>query len=158
MATFTPATDLAASTLYTATVTTGAEDLDGVGLSANYVWTFTTAATVVIVPPTVTSTIPVDAATDVPLNQIVSATFSVPMDPATISSATVRLRGPGSTAVAGLVAYAAVGNTLTFIPAANLAPSTLFTGASHSRCTGRSERDVDLPDGDLSDSGYPVGN
>jgi hypothetical protein len=127
VATFTPGANLAPSTVYTATVTTGAEDLADVGLAANYVWTFTTAASVVLIPPTVTSTIPVNAATGVPLNQIVSATFSVPMNPATINSTTFTLTGPGASAVTGLVAYAAVGNTLTFTPTANLAASTLFT-------------------------------
>lgn len=127
VATFTPAADLAPSTQYTATITTGAEDLASVGLAANYDWTFTTAAAVVIVPPTVTSTIPHDAASGVPLNQIVSATFSVPMNPATINSTNFTLTGPGATAVPGLVAYAAVGNTLIFTPTANLAPSTVYT-------------------------------
>jgi hypothetical protein len=127
VATFIPTTDLTPSTLYTATITTGAEDLADIGLAGNYVWTFTTAAAVVVVPPTVTSTVPLKGATGVPLNQIVSATFSVPMNPATINGTTFSLTGPGATAVAGLVAYAAVGNTLTFTPTANLAPSTLFT-------------------------------
>jgi hypothetical protein len=127
VATFTPAASLTPSTLYKATITTGAEDLAGTALAQNYVWTFTTGATPVVVPPTVISTIPLNGATGVPLNQIVSATFSVPMNPATINGTTFSLTGPGNTAVAGLVAYAAIGNTLTFTPAANLAPSTLFT-------------------------------
>jgi hypothetical protein len=126
VATFTPTANLIPSTVYTATITTGAEDLADVGLAANYVWTFTTGAPVAV-PPTVTSTVPLNGATGVPLNQIVSATFSVPMNPATINGATFSLTGPGATAVTGLVAYAAVGNTLTFTPAANLPASTLFT-------------------------------
>lgn len=127
VATFIPTANLTPSTLYTATITTGVEDLAGVGLTSDYVWTFTTAAAGVGVPPTVTSTVPLNGATGVPLNQIVSATFSVPMNPATINGTTFSLTGPGATAVTGLVAYAAVGNTLTFTPTANLAPSTLFT-------------------------------
>ena len=129
VATFTPTASLAPTTEYTATITTGAEDLAGTGLASNYVWTFTTAALPIVVPPTVVSTIPLDLATDVPLNQVVSATFSKAMNPATISSATFTLTAPGTppVAVPGLVAYAAVGNTLTFTPTANLAPSTLFT-------------------------------
>jgi len=42
IATFTPANDLAASTTYTATITTGVKDLAGNALAANKVWTFTT--------------------------------------------------------------------------------------------------------------------
>ena len=127
VATLTPATSLLPSTVYTATITTGAQDLAGTSLAANYVWTFTTAAATDVTPPTVISTVPADGATAVPLNQIVSATFSESMNPATINSTTFTLTGPGATAVAGLVAYAAVGNTLTFTPTASLAPSTLFT-------------------------------
>jgi hypothetical protein len=127
VATFTPDASLAPSTLYTATITTGVENLNGTAMASNYVWTFTTAATPIVIPPTVISTIPANLATNVPLNQVISATFSKAMNPATISSATFTLTGPGNTAVSGLVAYAAIGNTLTFIPTANLAPSTLFT-------------------------------
>jgi hypothetical protein len=127
VATFTPAANLTLGTAYTATVTTGALDLAGVGLAQNYVWTFTTAAAPVGVAPTVTSTIPLNSATGVPLNQIASAAFSTAMDPATINATTFKLTGPGTTAVSGLVAYAAVGNTLTFLPTANLTPSTLYT-------------------------------
>jgi hypothetical protein len=43
-ATFTPATNLALSTLYTATITTGARDMFGNPLTSNYVWSFTTAS------------------------------------------------------------------------------------------------------------------
>src|ERR1700744_4950486 len=43
-ATFTPSASLTPGTLYTATVTTGAQSTANVGLSTNYTWTFTTAA------------------------------------------------------------------------------------------------------------------
>ena len=43
-ATFTPSSNLALSTLYTATITTGAQDLFGNPLANNFVWSFTTAA------------------------------------------------------------------------------------------------------------------
>jgi hypothetical protein len=127
VATFTPTASLAPTTEYTATITTGAEDLAGTALAGNYVWTFTTAALPTAVPPTVISTNPADLAMGVPLNQIVSATFSTAMNPATINSTTFTLTGPGSTPVSGLVAYAAIGNSLTFTPTVNLAASTTFT-------------------------------
>lgn len=129
VATFTPAANLTASTVYTATITTGAMDLAGNALSSNYVWTFTTGINSIVTPPTVTSTIPANLATNVPLNQIVSATFNKPMNPATINTGTFTLTGPGATpvAVVGLVAYPEVGNSMAFTPTANLAPSTLFT-------------------------------
>src|SRR3990172_923555 len=43
-ATFTPSASLAATTAYTATVTTGVRDTAGNALAANYFWSFTTAA------------------------------------------------------------------------------------------------------------------
>lgn len=127
VATLTPSAALAPNTQYTATINTGAENLAGTALAANYVWTFTTAAAPVVVPPLVISTNPANGATNVPLNQIVSATFSTAMKPATINSTTFTLTGPGATAVPGLVAYATVGNTLTFTPTSSLAASSLFT-------------------------------
>jgi hypothetical protein len=127
VATFTPSAPLAYNTLYTATITTGATGLNGASLASNYVWSFTTAAAVIPIAPTVLSTIPANLATNVPLNQVVSATFSEPMDPATINSTTFTLTATGGGTVLGIVAYAAVGNTLTFTPAANLAPVTQYT-------------------------------
>jgi hypothetical protein len=44
-ATFTPSSSLALSTLYTATITTGAQDLFGNALASDFVWSFTTSAT-----------------------------------------------------------------------------------------------------------------
>jgi hypothetical protein len=44
VATFTPTDPLAFSTLYTATITTGVQDLNGNPLASDYVWTFTTSA------------------------------------------------------------------------------------------------------------------
>jgi hypothetical protein len=45
VATFTPTSPLALDTLYTATITTGAQDLAGNPLASDYVWTFTTSIT-----------------------------------------------------------------------------------------------------------------
>ena len=45
IATFTPASALAASTTFTATITTGAKDLAGNALASDFVWTFTTGLT-----------------------------------------------------------------------------------------------------------------
>jgi ketosteroid isomerase-like protein len=119
-ATFTPTAILANSTLFTATITTGAKDPTGAPLAANFVWTFTTAP-----PPSVISTVPLAGAINVAENTTVTATFSVPMDATTITTTTFTLAGPGATAVTGAVSYA--GNTATFTPAAALAVSTLYT-------------------------------
>jgi hypothetical protein len=121
-ATFIPAANLLPSTVYTGTITIGATDVTGGSLAANVVWTFTTGTI-----PQVTSTIPSNGATGVPLNQKISATFSESMNSATITMATFTVTGPGTTAVAGVVTYVAASNTAIFTPTANLTASTVYT-------------------------------
>ena len=77
-----------------------------------------------VVAPTVTSIAPANAATTVPINTNISATFSEGMDPATITSATFTLT-QGATPVSGAVTY--LGATATFNPTSNLAASLPFT-------------------------------
>jgi len=132
IATFTPASNLAPSTTFTATVTAGAKDLAGNALSlvgglAPDPWTFTTGTAADIAPPTIISTVPANAATGVGINQAVNATFSKAMDPATISTATFTVSGPGSTSVTGTVSYNAASNVATFTPASNLASNATYT-------------------------------
>jgi hypothetical protein len=128
-ATFAPAANLVPSTQYTATITTAAQSAAaGNGLAANYVWTFTTGLTTDTTAPTVISTIPAAGAMSVPTNQIVSATFSKPMDSATITATgtfTLAVAGVGGAAVNGTVGYA--GTTATFTPSSALTPSTQYT-------------------------------
>jgi uncharacterized repeat protein (TIGR02543 family) len=127
-ATFNPTNDLEVSKTYTATITTGAENEEGIPLAANYVWTFTTGDAV---PPTVTSTDPTDLATNVPLDKTLSANFSVAMDPTTITTSTFTLMD-GINPIAGVVNYS--GTTATFNPTNNLElgktyTATITTGA-----------------------------
>jgi hypothetical protein len=90
-ATFTPTANLAYSTVYTATITTGATTPGGSPLLTNSVWTFTT----ITPPPTVTVMVPANVAVNVPIGQVLSATFSEAMAPATISASTFTVTGPG---------------------------------------------------------------
>jgi len=76
-----------------------------------------------VVVPSVVSTVPVNGATNVSVNTPISATFSMAMNPATLTSATLRGRPDG--AVAGAVAYS--GDTATFTPSAPLAYTTRYT-------------------------------
>jgi hypothetical protein len=119
-ATFNPTAILTTTTLYMATISTGAKDPTGATLAANFVWTFTTA-----LPPTVVSTIPANGASTVPVNTPMSATFSEPMDPATITATTFTVVGPGATSVSGTVSYS--GGTASFTPTTVLATGVLFT-------------------------------
>jgi hypothetical protein len=124
-ATFTPNSNLIASTVYTATITTGAKDLAGNALASNFIWTFTTGATPDTTAPTVSFVDPANHATGVALNKKIAATFSEAMDPLSITNVTFTINGPGSTSVSGTVAY--LGTIATFTPNSNLAPNTLFT-------------------------------
>jgi len=118
-ATFTPSANLAASTTYTATVTTGAKDLAGNALAADLVWIFTTGA-----EPSVVLTNPADLATDVLLNKVVTATFNGSMDLSTMTATTFTVK-QGTTPVAGVVSY--TGSTASFTPTTNLLAGTPYT-------------------------------
>jgi hypothetical protein len=127
-AVFAPTGNLTASTQYTATITTAAKDLTGNALAVNYVWSFTTGLTASAGAPTVISTIPISGAINVPLNQRIAATFSTPMNPATILAAgtfSLAVAGVGGAAVPGIVTYS--GSTAVFTPTANLTASTQYT-------------------------------
>ena len=127
-ATFTPpASNLAANTEYTATITTGAKSLGGKALASDHVWKFTTGAAADTTPPTILSTIPVNADPVVATNSTVSATFSEAMDPLTITTTTFMLAGPGVTSVSGAVGYNALAKIATFTPASPLEVSTIYT-------------------------------
>jgi hypothetical protein len=81
-----------------------------------------------LTPPTVISEEPPNGAVGVCPNTIVTATFSKPMNPATINSTTFLLAGPGTTAVGGVVTYDAPSKTATFTPSSTLAiPTVLYT-------------------------------
>ncbi len=127
-ATFTPSVALALSTLYTATITTGATDLYGNALAANFVWSFTTGSTPCLPgAPTVTAVGPPNGAAGICPASIVVATFSEAMNPSTIDTTTFTLTGPGTTPVIGLVTYDAGSYSATFTPSSNLALNTLYT-------------------------------
>src|SRR5207249_954645 len=114
-ATFTPASALAPLTAYTATVTTGARDLAGNALAIDFSWSFTTGTTPDTTRPTVSATVPANA------------TFSEAMDPLTISTASMRLTGPGGTAVTGTVGYDVNSKIATLSPVSNLTPNGVYT-------------------------------
>src|ERR1700735_2250677 len=103
-ATFTPSSALAAATMYTATITTGATDQYGIALTSNFVWTFTTGS---CVPPTVVSVTPPTLSVAICPSTAVTATFSQAMNPSTINTTTFTLTsGTPPVAVTGVVTYA----------------------------------------------------
>jgi len=78
-----------------------------------------------VTAPTVSSVVPVNAATGVAVNGVVTATFSEAMNSATITSATFTLAGAAP--VSGVVTLNDAGTMATFNPAADLAVSTAYT-------------------------------
>ena len=118
---FKPNTALLPNTLYTATITTEAKNIQGIALSSNYVWTFTTGSSIA---PTIISTDPLNNAIATPLNKSISATFSIAIDPKTINDKTFTIKN-GTTAVAGAVTY--TGTTATFDPTADFLPGITYT-------------------------------
>jgi len=118
---FDPAIVLAINTVYTATITTGAKNVGGIAMENNYVWTFTTGT---VLAPKVILTDPLSNATGVALNKVVTATFNMPMDPLTLTTATFTLRH-GATSVSGVVSY--TGTTASFASSASLLPGTVYT-------------------------------
>ena len=125
-ATFRPNSQLTPNTIYTGTITIGTKNTDGVSLANNYIWTF---ATVNMTPPVVISTIPAKNSTSVVLNQKVSATFSMPMDPLTLNNETFTL-SHGGVSVSGTISYS--GSIATFNPSRNLLPGTVYTATIRS--------------------------
>ena len=118
---FTPTSALTPGTTYTGTITTGSKNVDGTTLGTNYLWTFTTGATTA---PKVLSTNPLNLATGVTLDKVISATFSEAMDPLTITASTFTLKN-GATVITGVMNYS--GTTLTFTPSSNLLSGTTYT-------------------------------
>lgn len=119
VSTFTPSSLLLANTIYTARITTASKDLDGNALQTDYIWTFTTGLL-----PIVVSTDPVNNATNVSLNKIISATFNMAMNPLTLSATTFTVK-QGTTTVLGTISYS--GLTVSFTPSSQLVGNKIYT-------------------------------
>ncbi|MFO0744230.1 MAG: Ig-like domain-containing protein [Myxococcota bacterium] len=123
-AVFTPTDPLESDLPFTATVSRTVTDLAGNAMAADYSWSFTTGTAPDLEAPLVSSTVPVAGAIGVALDTTLSATFSEPMSPATLSTASFELFR-GATAIAGSVTY--VGVTASFDPTALLDAQTSYT-------------------------------
>ena len=77
--------------------------------------------------PTLVSTSPLANATNVASNTVVTATFSEPMNPATISGGTFELRTAGNVLVPATVTYDSGTNTARLTPTSLLTPAATFT-------------------------------
>jgi hypothetical protein len=113
-ATFTPSSPLALNTLYIGKVKTTVKDIKGNALQVEYTWKFTTGA---VNNPTVISTDPSNMEGNVLLNKVITATFSEPMDPLTITGTSFIITENGNP-ITGVISY--TGNTASFTPTSNL--------------------------------------
>lgn len=124
-ASFKPVVNLLPNTLYTGTITTGVRDSSGNALASNYTWTFRTGVLLDIIKPLVVSTDPINGAFNVPLNKVITATFSENMDPSSINNTTFLIKN-GTATIPGTITY--TGRVASFVPTGGLASNTLYTG------------------------------
>lgn len=125
---FTPTVNLAPSTQFTAAIAPTVQGASGNLIAGSYLWNFTTGINANTTPPTVLSTVPTSAATLVPTNTILTATFSKAMDPTALTASgtfTLAVAGAGGAAVPATVNYA--GNTVTLTPSNALTATTQYT-------------------------------
>ena len=124
VAEFLPAANLAATTQFTATISVDAQDSAGNSLVSPYSWGFMTGSVDDTTPPTITAVSPADASTDVPLNKVVTATFSEQMDSTTINATSFTLMN-GATSIPGTVSCP--GSSASFTPTNDLPSGVTLT-------------------------------
>ncbi len=121
--------NLSINTSYTATITTTAKDANGVALSSNYLWTFTTGVLHDLELPTVISTSPRNGDLNVSITKIITATFSEAMLSSSITAAgtfTV-METNTSTNVPGTTTYSVINKIASFNPTLDLKADTNYT-------------------------------
>ncbi|MBA4300271.1 MAG: hypothetical protein C0433_09250, partial [Cyclobacterium sp.] len=123
-AVFKPFIPLMPNTTYTATISKTVKNPQGIAITSDFVWSFTTAAPDAVVAPLVTSTDPTNNAMNVSFDKVIKATFSQTMDPVSITGATFTLK-QGNTAVTGVVTFS--GTTASFTPNSPLSSGLVYT-------------------------------
>ena len=122
---FTPVSSLSYSTSYTAIISTEVKDLAGNALNDGYSWSFTSGLEQDTTPPEVSSITPKNGEVDVAINSLITAMFSEPVDPSTVTTASFKLSDGSSDNVPGSVYYS--GTTATFTPHTTLDYSSSYT-------------------------------
>jgi hypothetical protein len=118
---FAPNLPLVSNTLYTATITTAVSNTGNIPLAAEYSWSFTTE---LIVPPTVIATSPINNAINVAFDKVVTTTFSMVMNPLSITTSSFTIKR-GVNIQSAAVTYS--GTTASLTPTNLLLPNTTYT-------------------------------
>jgi len=122
--TFTPTAPFTAGAFVQVFLTSAALDLHGNALS-NYTGQFTVSADPAVNPPTMVRASPYHTSEN-PRNTVVDIEFSEPLNPSTVTSASVYLRDPANQPVAGPLSMRNGVRTVRFTPSATLPASTYF--------------------------------
>lgn len=146
IALFNPDADLATNTQYIGTITTAATSVAGAAIASNYIWDFTTSNQTDFTNPLLLSTDPADDPTNtpnVPVNQIITATFNEPMDQTKIcgpAGLTVACPAPTFTVTCGLPCTTPTGLVTTTATTASFAPDNpLEAGATYTATIAASD-------------------
>src|SRR5579884_169067 len=116
---FTPSTPLQRGVKYTAILTTGIKDLDGVPMPSNFTWSFQTEGGPDTTPPTIIAKVPDNGVKGVSVNTSIRVVFSKPIDPSTINKDTFFL----NIATPGTYSYDDASQTAVFTPSNSLPSS-----------------------------------
>ena len=126
-ASFTPVTDLDPLTAYNATITTGAENVAGDHLAADYNFSFTTRDSSDTSPEGVYATIPTSGQINVPTTSNIRVVFTEGADPNSVTISTFSVKDSTGNAVDGTVTYDIYTNYATFTPKSALAPGVTYS-------------------------------
>jgi hypothetical protein len=118
---FTPSSNLQLNTTYTAVITSGVKDTMGNAMQVDYVWSFSTGN---VILPRIISTDPLNAATNVPFNKKITATFNQVMNPSTVTAASFTVSN-GTSNIAGTFAFN--GSKVIFNPSTPLMANSNYT-------------------------------
>ena len=112
---------------YASTTTFPSSTYNATNYWVDIVFSYTSTTPADTTPPTVSNVSPAAGATSVATTTSVSATFSEPMDAATIGASTFELRDAANALVAASVSYDATTMTARLTPAAALAAAQTYT-------------------------------